>query len=273
MKLFTISEPFARAKYSEIIADDLRALIVDEGRPGDYLPSEHVLLERYGVSRPTLREALRILEVEGLVKIRRGAQGGAVIREPSIEVMTRTFGVYLQQHGTPVTDVINARMVIEPVAARLAALNRDRDLSEMEAVLVREKVVVAERSEAIADTEAAFHPALLSGLFLALATFAFGVLAQNLLFSNSRASPSERRPSSRSGGRRSLRATPPSTTSPWRWWWSESWPWSWCGSPGSAGFCQPSGTLPRPKVSESTRPRAGRWCSAWRLSSRPSPGA
>lgn len=155
------ADPFRRTKYSEVIADDLRALIAGEGRPGDYLPSERVLLERYGVSRPTLREALRILEVEGLVKIRRGAQGGAVIKEPSIEAMTRTFGVYLQQHGTPVQDVISARLVIEPVAARLAALNPDKDLSEMEAVLAREKIVVTEHSEAIADTEAGFHLALL----------------------------------------------------------------------------------------------------------------
>src|SRR5438477_3547580 len=61
-------------KVTDVIATELRRLIVLEGSVGDHLPPERVLMEQFGVSRPTLREALRVLEAEGLVRIRRGAK-------------------------------------------------------------------------------------------------------------------------------------------------------------------------------------------------------
>jgi DNA-binding FadR family transcriptional regulator len=80
-------------KAAELVADALRSRILRrELVPGDRLPSEAVLMAQYGVSRPTLREALRLLEAQQLVEVRRGSRGGGVIRvpgrEPAIEAIT-----------------------------------------------------------------------------------------------------------------------------------------------------------------------------------------
>jgi GntR family transcriptional repressor for pyruvate dehydrogenase complex len=80
-------------KAAELVADALRGRILRrELLPDDRLPSESQLMEQYGVSRPTLREALRLLEAQQLLLIKRGSRGGGVVRvpgrEPSIEAIT-----------------------------------------------------------------------------------------------------------------------------------------------------------------------------------------
>jgi DNA-binding FadR family transcriptional regulator len=71
-------------KTAELVAAEIRNGILDGSlRPGNRLPSESTLMSSFGVSRPSLREALRLLEAEELVDIRRGVHGGAVVRRPS----------------------------------------------------------------------------------------------------------------------------------------------------------------------------------------------
>ena len=82
-------EMFAKVsvdRVSQVIVDQIKLLIRD-GRltPGDRLPSERDLCQRFGVSRVTVREALRVLEASGLVEIRVGARGGAFVTTPSTE--------------------------------------------------------------------------------------------------------------------------------------------------------------------------------------------
>lgn len=113
--------PVPQRKAAELIADELRQLIVCDGRAGDYLLAERLLMERFEVSRPTLREALRVLESEGLVEIRRGVRGGAVVTEPAIDVLARHFGVFLQLRDVTYEDAFVVRAIIEPAAARLSA--------------------------------------------------------------------------------------------------------------------------------------------------------
>ena len=79
----TAKKPRSREK-PEQIADELRALIVSgELTEGDSLGHEPDLVERFGVSRPSLREALRILEAEGLITVVRGVLGGVIVHEPN----------------------------------------------------------------------------------------------------------------------------------------------------------------------------------------------
>lgn len=79
--------PVQMPKAAEVVAADVRRRIVrGELRADDALPPETELMSQFGISRPTLREALRILEAEGLVAIRRGARGGARVQAPSPEV-------------------------------------------------------------------------------------------------------------------------------------------------------------------------------------------
>ena len=83
-------------------------------------------MEEFTISRPTLREAFRILESEGLITVRRGARGGARVQEPSHEVAARYAGLVLQHRGTTVADVLDARVIVEAPAVGMLAGRRDR---------------------------------------------------------------------------------------------------------------------------------------------------
>ena len=109
-------------KTAELVAGHIRRQIVrGELKPGEPLQSEAELMVEFGISRPTLREAFRILEVESLIFVTRGSRGGARVHAPDIQVAARYAGLLLQYAGTTVEDVQSARLVIEPpVVARLA---------------------------------------------------------------------------------------------------------------------------------------------------------
>lgn len=132
----TIGVLIRAPKTAELIATKLRGQIVRrELQAGQTLPPESQLLVEFGVSRPTLREAFRILEAESLIGVRRGSRGGAQVLAPDIAVATRSVGLLLQIQGTTIDDVYQARMISEPVCARLLAERRTeqdiRDLAEV----------------------------------------------------------------------------------------------------------------------------------------------
>jgi GntR family transcriptional regulator, transcriptional repressor for pyruvate dehydrogenase complex len=124
-------------KTAELIASYIRGQIVrGDLKTDDALPSETTLMEMFGVSRPTLREAFRILESESLISVRRGARGGARVVSPDIAVAARYVGLLLQMSGTTIADVYEARTVIEPAAAGLLATRRSRqDLDDLNACI------------------------------------------------------------------------------------------------------------------------------------------
>jgi len=121
----------------ERIAADIRKRILrGEIQEGASVPPETELMRIYGVSRPTLREALRILEAEQLVLIRRGGIGGGVVQKPSLDVAARQFGFVLQDQAVTLGDVHRARSVIEPPAlAALALTVTPAQLAELNAHL------------------------------------------------------------------------------------------------------------------------------------------
>jgi DNA-binding FadR family transcriptional regulator len=115
-------------KTAELVAGHIRRQVVTRQlHDGDALPTETSLMEQFGISRPTLREAFRILESEGLITVRRGARGGARIQEPSTEVAAVYSGLVLQHRNTTVADVLAARTLVEAPAARMLAERPDRD--------------------------------------------------------------------------------------------------------------------------------------------------
>ena len=140
-------------KTGELIASHLRRQIVrGELRPGDALPAESELMEQYGVSRPTLREAFRILEAESLITVRRGSRGGARVANPDVAVAARYVGLLLQMRGATINDVYEARMISEPPCARLLALNHtDADIARLTDVVEQLKVEVATRMPFVPD--------------------------------------------------------------------------------------------------------------------------
>ena len=104
-----------------IVADLRRQIIRGDLRGDDSLPSENELMRLYGVSRPTLREALRVLEFEGLLTVRRGARGGSTVHVPNGEAAARSMALVLEHRGATLADVVEARSAIEPACARLVA--------------------------------------------------------------------------------------------------------------------------------------------------------
>ena len=118
-------------KTAELVAAELRRRIVrGDLREGDNLPPESALIEEFGISRPTMREAFRILETEQLISVSRGSRGGARVHMPEVDVVARYAGLYLQARSTTVRDVHDARLLVEPPAARLLAARRPRRIIE-----------------------------------------------------------------------------------------------------------------------------------------------
>src|ERR1700744_2579056 len=156
----TVSSPGAQIgtvvrapKAGELIATHLRRQIVrGELRPGETLPAESPLMEQYGVSRPTLREAFRILEAETFTSVPRGSAGGARVGAPDASVAARYVGLLLQMQGATINDVYEARMISEPPCARLLAEKRtDPDLAKLTQVVDELKAEVAARKPFIPD--------------------------------------------------------------------------------------------------------------------------
>lgn len=118
-------------KTAEIIAQDIRRRIVrGELSEGDFLPPEGQLMASLNISRPTLREAFRILEAERLISVIPGSRTGARVHEPQVEAVARQAGILLQAQGTTVADVYEARLAIEPFLARRLAERRDQEAAE-----------------------------------------------------------------------------------------------------------------------------------------------
>lgn len=123
-----------RPKAAEMVAAELRRQIVaGELKPGDKLHAENVLRTRFEISRPTLREAMRLLEADSLIEISRGQHGGARVKSVDLDAATRQVGLFLQMERTTLRDVWLARTVIEPAAAGLlAALRPPAAFAELE---------------------------------------------------------------------------------------------------------------------------------------------
>jgi GntR family transcriptional regulator, transcriptional repressor for pyruvate dehydrogenase complex len=146
------------------IADELRALIVSgKLSEGDSLGHEPDLVERFGVSRPSLREALRILETEGLITVVRGVHGGVVVHAPDERMTARTAALVLQSRNVALADVFDARSLLEPLAARAIATGRGRRAAVKELrALIDEEEDAIEDPERFAVANAAFHQRLVA---------------------------------------------------------------------------------------------------------------
>lgn len=116
----------AQPRVAEMVADELRGRIIrGELTDGEVLPKLDDLLDQFPISRPSIREAMRILETEGLISVRRGKVGGAVVHRPTAEAAAYMVGVVMQSQAMTVEDVAEALAVLEPVCARLVAERPD----------------------------------------------------------------------------------------------------------------------------------------------------
>ncbi|WP_159992648.1 FadR/GntR family transcriptional regulator [Roseomonas sp. 18066] len=126
-------------KASNVLADRLREGILTgalaEGAP---LPNERALADMSGVSRASVREALRLLEVEGLVRTRSGRGGGSVPHLPGADMLERSIRLFTRGQRVRFGALLETRSAIEPQLARLAALNRtEEDLARLAQIQAR----------------------------------------------------------------------------------------------------------------------------------------
>lgn len=148
-------------KTAELVARALRRQIIrGELDQGEALPSESALMEQFGVSRPTLREAFRVLESESLIEVRRGVRGGARVNAPDPEVAARYAGLILEYRNATLGDVYRASAVIEPPCAGLvAAKHTPADIDRLHAALEQEKAVLDDPL-GLVEAQDAFHALL-----------------------------------------------------------------------------------------------------------------
>jgi DNA-binding FadR family transcriptional regulator len=148
-------------KAGELVANLLRRRIIKgDIKPGDPLPSENELMAIFNVSRPTLREALRILDSESLITVARGARGGARANLPDVDVTARYATIYLQAHGTTFHDLHKAREIIEPpIAGALATSHKPEDIARLRHLVDLQEAAMND-IPALTESQASFHELL-----------------------------------------------------------------------------------------------------------------
>ncbi|MGO8795069.1 MAG: FadR/GntR family transcriptional regulator [Candidatus Sulfotelmatobacter sp.] len=140
--------------YSEV-AKQLQARIVNQLKPGDMLPSERELVLTFGVSRSSIRDAIRSLEAVGLLEPRQGV--GTVVRELSSDAVVTPVASVLLQKRKVIHDLLEVRNIIEPALARRAALHASPEqITEMQAILRRQEEKIR-RGELTIDEDSVFH--------------------------------------------------------------------------------------------------------------------
>ena len=136
MEVTNLREP----KMADRVAAVLRRMFIrGEITEGSMLPPESELMERFGVSRPTLREAFRVLESESLIEVQRGVRGGARVTRPRRETLARYAGLILEYEGVTLRDVYDARATLETPMLVALANEADPDaIAELERIVDHE---------------------------------------------------------------------------------------------------------------------------------------
>lgn len=127
--------PMHVPKASDVLAEELRERILRGEFPeGTSLPPERELVTQTQMSRTTVREALRILEVQGLVRVKTGRAGGAFVQKPGEAAIASSVTLLIRGRQIKLADLLETREAIEPSCARLAALHRtEADLARLDA--------------------------------------------------------------------------------------------------------------------------------------------
>jgi GntR family transcriptional repressor for pyruvate dehydrogenase complex len=152
-----------RNKVYEDVARQIERLILKKLRPGDKLPSERELAETLSVSRSSIRDAIRSLELAGMVEPRQGA--GTIVREISSNSLATPFANTVKRKAELIDEFLDFRKILEPPLAARAATHASIDeISEMEDILDRQEKKLRRGESTIAeDSEFHYAVALASG--------------------------------------------------------------------------------------------------------------
>lgn len=141
-------QPVRIARASQEIVDQIRASILSSQLPpGERLPTEREMAEQFRVSRITVRDALRVLESQGLVAIKVGAGGGAFVAKPSVGPVSELMTDLLRRNKASIRELVEARMIIETNIAGLAAERATPD----DLVAMEQAIAQAREGDAAGD--------------------------------------------------------------------------------------------------------------------------
>jgi DNA-binding FadR family transcriptional regulator len=151
-------EPVKSQRISDEILRQIRtAVLGGKFQAGERLPNERALAEQFAASRSSVREALRGLEQEGVIYIKKGTQGGVFVADMDHRLVSRPFQTLLQLRKVTIDHIAEVRLIFEPEAARLAALRATPDdLRELEEVIEKMTRVV-EAGEPPSSYDLIFH--------------------------------------------------------------------------------------------------------------------
>jgi GntR family transcriptional repressor for pyruvate dehydrogenase complex len=151
--------PIKKTRVAEEVADRIRTLLLDGSFPADApLPSERHLAEQFGVSRGSIRDALRTLETIGLLETRHGQ--GTYPRELSVDRLVAPLASVMSYRPDLQDELLDVRRMFEPAVARAAALRaNDEDLSDLQRVLDTQRQKLKTGQSAITE-DTAFHAIL-----------------------------------------------------------------------------------------------------------------
>lgn len=146
-------------KSSDVLADRLRQEILGEGYTlGAALPTERELVSTTGLSRGSVREALRILEAQGLVNTRAGRYGGTTVTQPTNDQLAGHINLYARGRSVPLSALVEVRLALEPMVAALAAARRtEDDLANLRAIAERIKWAADNDLTAFLEENANWH--------------------------------------------------------------------------------------------------------------------
>lgn len=129
-------QPVIVPKASDMLAHQLRErILAGEFQEGSVLPNERNLATHSGLSRTSVREALRILEVQGIITTKTGRNGGSLVQRPNRETLERSLSLFIRGRRVRLESLLQAREAIEPPAAALAAQYRtEADIAQLESL-------------------------------------------------------------------------------------------------------------------------------------------
>jgi GntR family transcriptional repressor for pyruvate dehydrogenase complex len=157
--------PVNTASLSKQIADQIRQSIMEGNlRVNDQLPTESELSERFGVSRPTIREALKRLAAQNLIRSKRGPTGGTFVQAPDIDEACQSLAsqstLLMGLNVFSLDEVMQTRLELESLCARLAAMNRtDDDLAILKRILTQQAEPDVD-AESLCRLDVEFHRAI-----------------------------------------------------------------------------------------------------------------
>lgn len=148
-----------RSKAEHVAQQLLERIIAAKLKPGSTFATEAELLSQFNVSRPTMRESLKLLESQGVLELRPGPGGGIIVSRPGIDLLAHGMSVFLRLHEVPFVTVLKARELIEPALAYEAAVNgSESDFGELAASITRMKALNAHSDqEAFIEENRVFH--------------------------------------------------------------------------------------------------------------------